>query len=87
VIYSIQLFGDEHEEVYCGCWFVPCPIGDEYAAGLEASGFGFFRGDDGERQRAFFFDTELADQLAKAELVTGCHAKACPARAVAKAIA
>jgi hypothetical protein len=87
MIYSIQLFGDEHEEVYCGCWFTDCPVGDPRAADLELAGFGFFLDEAGRRQRAFFLEHEVELQRLRAESVTGCHAKVCPARSVAKAIA
>jgi hypothetical protein len=87
MIYSIQLFGDQYEEVYCGCWFVACPFGDPRAAELELAGYGMFLDDAGNRQRAFFVEAELDEQLEKARRVTDCYAKACPARSVARAIA
>lgn len=65
---------DGYETNFCGSWSVPCADDDPAAARLDGTRFGRCVSPDGVVERAFFFQDELADQLARAERETGCFA-------------
>jgi hypothetical protein len=87
MLYTIQLFADEQQEVYCGCWHVACPASSRMTDVLEAAGFGTWFGADGLRRRSIFLHAEVLGELGRARKLTGCTAVPVAARSVVRALA